>query len=160
MLSVPEGPKDRYFGKKQRPNSTAAARSVTAGRRAANRAAAAVEAKKQAEVSKVKKMASKAKRHNAGELVSQPASSGSASASSRQREKRKRKFNSKYQRWSVNKKILKFLTKSNKIFWILTNLTKNNYSRISHNRAFSEYFANTVLEKAAASNTVGGSRKC
>ena len=103
MLSVPEGPKDRYFGKNQRPNSTAAARSVTAGRRAANRAAAAVEAKedtqkqKQAEVSKVKKMASKAKRHNAGEPVSQPASSGSASASSRQREKRKRKFNSKYQ---------------------------------------------------------------
>ena len=32
-MPVPEGPKDRYFGKKQRPNSTAAARSVTAGRR-------------------------------------------------------------------------------------------------------------------------------
>ena len=78
-MPVPEGPKDRYFCKKQRPNSTAAARSVTAGRRAANQAAAAVEAKedaqkqKQADVSKVKKMASKAKRHNAGELVSQPA---------------------------------------------------------------------------------------
>ena len=32
-----------------------------------------------------------------------------------------------------------------KIFWILTNLTKNNYPPISHNRAFSEYFANTVF---------------
>ena len=42
-MPVPEGPKDRYFGKKQRPNSTAAARSVTAGRRAANQAAAAGE---------------------------------------------------------------------------------------------------------------------
>ena len=143
MLPVPEGPKDRYFGKNQRPNSTAAARSVTAGRRAANRAAAAVEAKKQAEVSKVKKMASKAKRHNAGEPVSQPASSGSASASSRQR-KAQAQIQLQVPRRSVKKKILKFLTKSNKIFWILTNLTKNNYSRISHNRAFSEYFANTV----------------
>ena len=107
MLPVPEGPKDRYFGKKQRPNSTAAAGSVTAGRRAANQAAAAVEAKddaqkqKQAEVSKVKKMASKAKRHNAGEPVSQPAvvvaPAPAVVAATGQREKRKCKFNSKYQ---------------------------------------------------------------
>ena len=110
-MPVPEGPKDRYFGKKQRPNSTAAARSVTAGRRAANQASAAVEAKedeqkqKQAEVSKVK-MASKA-RHNAGELVSQPAVAAAPApafveeaapavvAATGQREKRK--FNTKYQ---------------------------------------------------------------
>jgi hypothetical protein len=106
-IPVPEGPKDRYFGKKQRPKSTAMARSVTAGRRAGNQAAATVEAKedahkqKQAAVSKVKKMASKAKRHNAGELVSQPAVAAAPApavvAATGQREKRKRKFNSKYQ---------------------------------------------------------------